>query len=120
MVLTTPMRFVLCGQVVHRLADLLEFLVEGLAVGVVGLIGKDRQVGKAGDGLQAKVRHFVRGPLPPAGREYVRRGSDLRIVSFWIRIFSVLVTTTLKLEPRMTGMSFSPSRVKVSFTDGGE
>ena len=46
--------------------------------------------------------------------------SDLRMVSFWMRIFSVLVTTTLKEEPRITGTSFSPSRVNVSFTDAAK
>ncbi|MER3422249.1 MAG: hypothetical protein C4293_02480 [Nitrospiraceae bacterium] len=38
----------------------------------------------------------------------------MRTASFCILIFSVFVTITLNREPRVTGMSFSPSRVNVS------
>lgn len=39
---------------------------------------------------------------------------------FWMRIFSVLVTTTLKDEPLTTGTSGSPSRVKASLKDAAK
>jgi hypothetical protein len=92
----------------------LPFAQQLLAVGVVGLVGEHRQMRQRGDGLQAQVGQFGRLLVLDAAEQPVL-GAALRVVGFWMRIFSVLVTMTLKLLPQVMGICLSPSRVKVSF-----
>ena len=102
-------------QVVDGLPHALEVVFHRAPKGVMRLVREDREMRQAGDGLQAAVGDFAARLIFLFGDTSPPR-SPLRMVSFVMRIFSVLVTMTLNESPRMTGMSGSPSRVKMSFT----
>jgi hypothetical protein len=46
-------------EIVHCLAHLLKFRVEGLPIGVMSLVGEYRQMRQGSDSLQAKVGNFL-------------------------------------------------------------